>query len=372
MFRYICVSRERSIAVSRSGARNRISHVTETTAPHQVGRDRATLRHIAADTGLSMSTVSQALRGAGRISEATRQRVVEASSRLAYRANVSALHMRGARTGLVGLVAKVPDATSWSVSDLDFLVRCERGFCDVALKRSRYPVMLSGASVADAIGTLPVDGVAVIDPGPDDPLLRLLEERSVPYVTLGRDVLREAPTPWVVDNDKREITRFALDGLRTRGMRHALLVTADTGQNYMTDVADAFVEWGEAHPDVATVTTILPLPFDAAEATRRVREACRAGVDTVYLAVEAALPAVLDAVAAEGRSIPRDVQVLTTTDSTRAQTAQPAVSAIDLHPRALGERLFALLEQRISGAGADAVDRQVAAEVHWRESTRPE
>ena len=344
--------------------------MASSAAKDSASRDRATLRDIALDTGLSMSTVSQALRGAGRISEATRARVAEASARLAYRANVSALHMRGACTGLVGLVATVPDSTSWSVGDLDFLVRCERAFCDVALGSDRYPVMLSGSSVSGAIGVLPVDGVAVIDPGPNDPLLRLLEERGVAYVTLGRDVLSDASDEWVVDNDKLGITRVALDGLYQRGMRRSLLLTADTGQNYMTDVAQAYDAWGEAHPDVTTTTAVLPLPFDAAQAARVVSDACRDGVDTIYLAVEPALTAVLDAVAAEGLSIPDDVQLLATTDSTRAQSLVPAISAVDLQPAALGERLFALLEQRVSGAVPDAVERLVAADVRWRDSTR--
>jgi DNA-binding LacI/PurR family transcriptional regulator len=344
--------------------------VTDPSAPDAAGR--ATLRDLAADTGLSVSTVSQALRGAGRISEATRERVRQASARLAYRANVSARHMRGARTGLVGLVAEVPDATSWGVSELDFLVRCERAFCDAALARGRYPVLLSGPVLAGAIGSLPVDGVAVIDPRPHDPILDLLEDRAIPHVTLGRDVARVAPDAWIVDNDKAAITRLALDGLYARGMRNALLVTADTGQNYMTDVADAFTAWGSGRDDVTTAVAVLPLPFAPEAAVERVRRACEGGVDTVYLAVEAALPAVLEAVAAAGRRIPGDVQLLATSDSTRAQTSHPRVSAVDLHPTDLGERLFAQLEHRLAATDAGESDRTVPATIRWRESTRAE
>lgn len=336
-------------------------------------RDRSTLRDIAADTGLSLSTVSQALRGAGRISEATRLRVHEASERLSYRANISALHMRGARTGLVGLVAEVPDATSWGVSDLDFLVRCERAFCDAALTEGRYPVLLSSALVGRAVGTLPVDGIAVIDPRADDPLLELLDERGVPYVALGRDVARAGDPTWVVDNDKSAITRQALDGLYARGMRNVRLIVADSGQSYMTDVADAVRAWSAERPDVLASITVLPLPFDPRDAAGQAATACQEGVDTIYLAVEAALPAVLEGIAVAGRSIPGDVQILATTDSTRAQTARPQISAVDLHPEALGARLFDVLEERLSGGGASdrRVERLVTADVRWRESTRP-
>ncbi|MGO2110672.1 MAG: LacI family DNA-binding transcriptional regulator [Pseudoclavibacter sp.] len=341
--------------------------------PHERGtvtRDRATLRDIAAETGVSMSTVSQALRGTGRISIGTRERVFEAAERRGYRANVSALHMRGARTGLVGLVASLPDSATWSVGDLDFLVRCERAFSDAALTRDRYPVMLSGTSVVDAIGSLPVDGVAVIDPGRNDSLLRLLDAKGMPYATLGRDVSRTVPQPWVVDNDKVEITRRALDGLLDRGMQRALLVAADTGQNYMTDVVDAFNVWGSEHGQVDTTVAMLPLPLEAADVTSRVRNACADGIDTIYLAVEAALRTVLDSIVSAGFEVPVDVQVLTTTDSVTARTATPAISSVDLHPESLGERLLELLELRIGGVEPNTVHRLVPAGITWRASTR--
>lgn len=344
--------------------------MSDQPSPERSARDRSTLRDVAAATGLSLSTVSQALRGAGRISDATRERVREASERLAYRANVSALHMRGARTGLVGLVAELPDATSWGVGDLDFLVRCERAFCDAALAAGRYPVLLSAASVADAVASLPVDGIAVVDPRAGDPLLALLDERSVPYATLGRDILRSGDPLWTVDNDKRAITRAALEGLHARGMRRALLITADAGQNYMTDVAETFTAWAVAHPDVAASVTVLPLPFSPRDARAQVRRACADGVDTIYLAVEAALPAVLEGITASGCRIPDDVQVIVTSDSIRAQTSQPSVSAVDLHPASLGGRLFELLEVRISNGDADALQRVVPAELRWRGSSR--
>jgi DNA-binding LacI/PurR family transcriptional regulator len=238
-------------------------------------------------------------------------------------------------------------------------------------------VLLSSPLVGGAVGALPVDGIAVIDPRADDPLLELLDERRIPYVALGRDVARPGDPVWVVDNDKAAITREALEGLYERGMRNVRLIMADSGQSYMTDVADAVLSWSSRHPDVQSSIAVLPLPFDPREAAAQAAAACQEGIDTIYLAVEAALPSVLDGIAAAGRSIPDDVQILATTDSTRAQTARPRISAIDLHPEALGARLFEVLEERLSagvrsgGGLGSGIGRIVPAEVRWRESTRP-
>jgi LacI family transcriptional regulator len=65
------------------------------------------LKDIAGDLGVSLITVSKALRGAGDISEKTRQRVLKRMAELNYRPNMLARGLASGRTSIVGLV--VPD-----------------------------------------------------------------------------------------------------------------------------------------------------------------------------------------------------------------------------------------------------------------------
>lgn len=65
------------------------------------------LKDIARDLGVSMITVSKALRGKGDISEETRQRVLKRMAELNYRPNMLARGLAGGKTYIVGLV--VPD-----------------------------------------------------------------------------------------------------------------------------------------------------------------------------------------------------------------------------------------------------------------------
>jgi LacI family transcriptional regulator len=67
----------------------------------------ATLRDVAARTGLSPATVSRALSGQRYVDDATRARVVEAARALGYRPNALARALRSKRTMTVGLI--VPD-----------------------------------------------------------------------------------------------------------------------------------------------------------------------------------------------------------------------------------------------------------------------
>ncbi|MBI4047829.1 MAG: LacI family DNA-binding transcriptional regulator, partial [Devosia nanyangense] len=60
------------------------------------------LKELAAELGLSQTTVSRALNGYPEVNEATRQRVSEAAQRLGYRANVSARRLATGRAGAIG------------------------------------------------------------------------------------------------------------------------------------------------------------------------------------------------------------------------------------------------------------------------------
>ena len=59
---------------------------------------------VAAQAGISQSTVSRALAGDPRISQATKDRVLEAAERLGYRPNLIARGLKNRTTGIVGVV----------------------------------------------------------------------------------------------------------------------------------------------------------------------------------------------------------------------------------------------------------------------------
>jgi LacI family transcriptional regulator len=65
------------------------------------------LKDIARDLGVSLITVSKALRGKGDISEETRQRVLKRMEELNYRPNMMARALASGKTSIVGLI--VPD-----------------------------------------------------------------------------------------------------------------------------------------------------------------------------------------------------------------------------------------------------------------------
>ena len=67
------------------------------------------LKDIAAEAGVSIATVSHALRNPGRVSEATREKVLVAADRIGYMPNKLAASLRTARSG--NIVVIIPDVS---------------------------------------------------------------------------------------------------------------------------------------------------------------------------------------------------------------------------------------------------------------------
>ncbi|HBG86818.1 MAG TPA: LacI family transcriptional regulator, partial [Marinilabiliaceae bacterium] len=65
---------------------------------------RVTIIDIATALGITPSTVSRALTGSSRVSEATRQKVQEKAEELGYRTNVVASSLRRGRSDTVGML----------------------------------------------------------------------------------------------------------------------------------------------------------------------------------------------------------------------------------------------------------------------------
>ncbi|MET8663659.1 LacI family DNA-binding transcriptional regulator [Streptomyces tendae] len=81
------------------------------------------LKDVAERAGVSIKTVSNVVRGAPRVSEATRSRVMRAVDELGYRPNPSARRLRTGRSGLIALV--VPELATPYFAELAHHVRGE-------------------------------------------------------------------------------------------------------------------------------------------------------------------------------------------------------------------------------------------------------
>ncbi len=179
------------------------------------------LKDLAAQLGLSQTTVSRALNGYPEVSEVTRARVVAAAKRHDYRPNVRAKALATGRSMAIGHVLPVSNSHEMvNPVFADFIAGASETYTrsgyDLVLsvvpdeeQESHYRTMASKQSV---------DGLLVHSPRPDDPRIPLLQKIGIPFVVHGRDS-EVADYSWVDINNRRAFrraTEFLVDLGHTR------------------------------------------------------------------------------------------------------------------------------------------------------------
>ena len=132
---------------------------------------------IARELGVSTTTVSRALSGKGRISEATRKRVLEYTKQIQYRPNKFARALSGRRTFNIGVL--IPGDAK--MEEMSFFQDCLMGITAEGVKHD-YDILLIYSYKEDisqlkkVVTAGKVDGVIVTRAVREDPAVKLLEE----------------------------------------------------------------------------------------------------------------------------------------------------------------------------------------------------
>ena len=207
---------------------------------------KVSARDVARLAGVSQSTVSRVLNNSksGFISEATRQRVLEAARQLGYTPNPIARALRGKRSHLLGLIVREISDTFFSrfISELSTQAR-----------QLSYHIVLGHAEsdpqealeMTDVLDTRHTDGVFILgDLHSDEAALEMMLQSNPAIVALCR-----GPSPnsvYTINVDNFAGTNLLLDHLTNLG--HRKLGFVDGG--WLGDIRErreAFQEYVSAH-----------------------------------------------------------------------------------------------------------------------------
>ncbi|MDE2128004.1 MAG: LacI family DNA-binding transcriptional regulator [Armatimonadetes bacterium] len=181
-----------------------------------------TMQQVADEAGVSKMSVSAVLSGNSehvRVSEATRERILQVASRLRYRPNAVARSLRKRRTNIIGLYS------GWAYLDARNLFEAEIiGGIQEGCDQHRMDLLLHGVfrgrSVDDIYTQLVdgrIDGLIIVAP-PEDPLVHMLAESHLPVVAI-TDAIPTLPSVVVDDDGGAEML---LEFLAERGHQHVL------------------------------------------------------------------------------------------------------------------------------------------------------
>lgn len=307
---------------------------------------RPTVVDVARRAGVGRSTVSNVLRGTGRVSEATRERVLAAAHELEYVPNAAARRLRGAATGTIGV--HLPENPSVSAYYMEFLF----GVLDHAVRHDRDVTVLTGSRRPR------VDGLILSDAHPADPLLDPRTNGDVPVVTC-EDVAGHRPDGVVWADHGAALTTL-LDDLGAA--RPALLVPDET-TDWAARLGSAYRAWCAAHgaPELlARIDWIPTVPgLEAAVRSLDGFDALVCGpVDSAAMLLPALRPRL-----AEG------LLLACATDSTACALTDPPITAIDQNPRLAGQRCAELLDGLLAGTAEPGTRVEVPLRLVHRAST---
>ena len=145
-----------------------------------------TIADVAEALGVSKTTVSRAISGKGRIGQETRDRVLKYIEEHDYKPNVIAKGLAQSKT--YNLCVVMPG--EYDVVDLTFFQECLFGIQEIA-GIMEYDILLSIcknndiSSLERIISNRKVDGVILMRTFVEDRQIEYLQEKKVPFVTIG-------------------------------------------------------------------------------------------------------------------------------------------------------------------------------------------
>jgi DNA-binding LacI/PurR family transcriptional regulator len=330
---------------------------------------RPTVRQVAERSGVSTATVSNALNGTGRLSEGTRQRVLDAARDLSYVPYASARARARGGTGVLGLTMATYGDLAVPYTEIPYYGQLILAAIGAAHEHGYLLVVLPASMSAWDWLTTPLDGVIHCEPRVHDPVQSILAKRDIPLVFAGRPVLPARGDAWV-DTDDGATLGELLDHFRAQGARRIAAVLPNHDDAYPTILRSAYETWCAAAGQEPVVST-----FDPVSANRAEREAIGALLrssprpDAVLGVYNWSGRLILEAADELGVAVPGELLVACFSDDDAYAHLDPPVTTVSLRPAEVGLASVELLVGLLNGRRGLRRQRLLPADLQVRESS---
>lgn len=322
---------------------------------------KATIRDVAAAAGVSVTTVSDALSGKGRLPEATREKVHAVAEQLSYRPSAIARGLRSDGLGLVAICI-APAGGGGVLTDVGYWASIVTHASQAILSTGQAPVLLPHNVEMLGKLRLPLDGAIVVDPLENDPVLAYFERKRIHCLTIGRDLQHDSGH-WV-DDDTREGVRQLLLATVPRGACLGF-ITVGPMKSYIGDAVDGARDW--AAEQGGKLILQASGSMEVLEVEEAVKALLERGAEALIAQNDRLALRVLEALKSLGKTVPDDVRLLSAADAPELSRAEPAISAAQAHPARLAELAAARLQDIIRGS-SDGANAKVPMDVIPRSS----
>jgi len=313
---------------------------------------QVTIKDIAKELNLSISTVSRALRDSWEISEPTKQRVIELAKRLEYNPNPAALHLLSSHSREIGVI--VPEIAN------PFFAVVIAGIEDIAFAQG-YQVVIYQSHDSYEREVLNVkhilqqrkDGLLVsIATGTKDVAhFQAMRDRGFPIVFFDR-VCEDIDTP-SVSVDDFEGAYMATEHLIDQGCQQIALLSGPEHLLTSRRRIDGYRAALQRHHRPIVDEWIIPLPFSPEESLAVTRELLSRPhrPDGIFAASDAIALGSHAAINELGLSMPQEIALIGFADLPIASLLNPPLSSVAEPTFEMGQTAANLLINMIKNPG---------------------
>jgi LacI family transcriptional regulator len=317
---------------------------------------RVTLRMLADQLGLSVTTISRALKDGPEVNAETIALVKAAASAAGYRPNLGGVNLRTGKSGAIGVVLPFERQGELNIVVASLVEGVVRHMKANGYRTILVPQLETDDPqqvVRDLVGEGAVDGIILTHTRPDDARVRYLLDWHMPVATFGRT---ELPTPHAsLDLDHAAIGTRAALLLIEAGHTSPLLVAPSSqftySRHFVAGWRRGFAECGLATPE-DRIHHAATTP-DSGRSLAQALLARHPDARAAFVASEEAALGFVAGLALADRFVGRDFALVTYGGTDLHDFLVPPVSAFHFPNIEIGGRLAELLMQAMAGVAPD-------------------
>jgi len=310
-----------------------------------------TLKEIAETLGISITTVSKALKNYPDVSEKTRRSVIALAEKLQYTPNSFAVNLRTKESKTIGLI--IPEVVHHFFSGIvnGIIAEAEKNGYLVIILQSNESLELEKKQVALLINKR-VDGIlmALSNDSNDDDHIKEILNRNIPFVQFDK-ISKLIPSSKVIINDQRA-AMDAVQHLIDKGCKRIAHIRGPVNPQNAIDRFLGYkkaLEKNDLPYDSSLVYTCKNVTFEEGLAFAEQITEEHPDVDGIFVITDLVAVGVLTYCNKKGIKIPNDIAVIGFSNWFMSQVITPQLSTVDQPSYEMGVAAFSLLlEEMIS------------------------
>ena len=285
---------------------------------------KITIKDVAREAGVSISTVSNALNNVNVLHPDTKERVLEVARRLNYTPNLNGRNLKAQATGVLGLfLGAIRGPYYGELSDSIYRACVESGY-ELEIFLSSDPLHI----MANIMGHR-VDGAIILNSaiGPDQE--KILKNQQIPTVYIDRILVGDKSSSVVFDsrNGGEQAAKFLLE----LGHKRFMYIEGEEDNYDNQERRSGFFGALKRAGIVVDDDYILPGKFERLAAYNSVTQFVDSGKelpDAIFAANDLSAIGVLEALRDSGIKVPEQVSVMGCDDIELTRVVSPSVTTI--------------------------------------------